>query len=225
MEFVPLWTSILRSRKISRLPGDLFKFWISCLLLAKEHDPRDGCLPSIDDLSYALHISEKDCLASLSSLVKLSLIEVHGQASEMSPDIGTGGGYPSLLIANWRSWKVGKDPTGAIKKQRYRERQKELRNSQNGQPGYDVPGRPPCPLLSPEQGGRHPLKGVSPPVHFGGFDPDSAGAASKSTPPSPGHPDPSSPDPLPNRLTQEEYIAAIQAAAQRRKESSNNGRP
>lgn len=133
MQFVPLWTSILRSRKVAGLSGDDYKFWTMCMLLAQEHDYRTGSLPSVADISYALHMSQKDCLSTLSTLVRGHFLDVQN------------GIY---FVHDWDEWKLGKDPTGAEKKRRYREKKKRLAEQASGVivPGHG--GRPQMSTLS-----------------------------------------------------------------------------
>ena len=110
MQFVPLWTSILRSQKVAAMPDDLYRMWILCLVVAQEHDHRSGSLPCLEDLAYTLHLDAKECESRASRLNRdgfLDLIE---------------GVY---LIHDWGDWKVKNDPTGALRSRRYREKVKE----------------------------------------------------------------------------------------------------
>jgi hypothetical protein len=110
MQFVPLWTSILRSRKVATLPDDLYRTWTLCLLTAQEHDHKHGSLPSVDDLSYSLHMSNDNCLSRLSRLVTLKFLDLRD------------GIY---YIHDWDDWKHKPDPTGTARKQAQRERERE----------------------------------------------------------------------------------------------------
>ena len=116
MQFIPLWTSMLHSRKVASLSGDDYKVWTMCMLLAQEYDFRTGSLPPISDISYALHMSQKDCLSTLSTLVRGHFLDVQN---------GT------YFVHDWSDWKLGKDPTGAEKKRRYREKKKLLAECAN----------------------------------------------------------------------------------------------
>lgn len=124
MQFVPLWTAILRSRKVAGLPDDLFRTWTLCLLTAQEHDHKHGSLPPVDDFSYSIHMEAKSLMSRLSRLVTLRFLDIRD------------GVY---YIHDWDDWKHRPDPTGAARKraQRERERQKELEaqedNDRNGE--------------------------------------------------------------------------------------------
>lgn len=107
MQYVPLWTCILKSRKVGSLPPDLFRFWILCLVSAQEHDHRRGTLPSLDDLAYSLHMESDKVADLMSQLVRRDFVTDRE------------GVY---AIHDWKDWKHLPDPTAAERKRRQRAR-------------------------------------------------------------------------------------------------------
>ncbi len=107
MQYVPLWTCILKSRKVGGLPPDLFRFWILCLVSAQEHDHRRGTLPSLDDLAYSLHMETSEVAVFMSQLVTRDFVTDRD------------GVY---AIHDWSDWKQLPDPTSAERKRRQRAR-------------------------------------------------------------------------------------------------------
>ena len=107
MQYVPLWTCILKSRKVASLPPDRFRFWVLCLLSAQEHDHRRGTLPSLDDLAYSLHMDTDQVAVFMAELVK------HGFVTDCD------GVY---AIHDWKEWKNVPDPTAAERKRKQRDR-------------------------------------------------------------------------------------------------------
>ena len=123
MQFVPLWTSILRSKKVFDLPDDLFRTWALFLLSAQEHDHRSGSLPRTEDLAHSLHLDEKECLSRLSRLSRDGFLdECEGV----------------FTIHDWDDWKVRKDFTGAERKRRQREKDKDKKRLRKMSNGADV---------------------------------------------------------------------------------------
>ena len=105
MQYVPLWTCILKSRKVGSLSPELFRFWILCLVSAQEHDHRKGTLPSLDDLAYSLHMRMDEVEALMSQLVTRDFVA------------DCDGVY---TIHDWNDWKHVPDPTAAERKRRQR---------------------------------------------------------------------------------------------------------
>lgn len=110
MQFVPLWTSILNSRKVAGLPDDLYRMWTLCLVVAQEHDHRYGTLPTPDDLSYRLHLEPDVTMSRLSRLSRAGFIEE------------CDGVYS---IHDWEDWKHRPDPTATARKRAQRERERQ----------------------------------------------------------------------------------------------------
>lgn len=128
MQFVPLWTSILNSRKVAGLPDDLYRMWTLCLVVAQEYDHRYGTLPAPDDLSYRLHLDPKECMSRLSRLSRDGFIEIQD------------GVYS---IHDWEDWKHRPDPTSAARKRAQRQREREKKQevtseSDDTDPSIDV---------------------------------------------------------------------------------------
>jgi len=122
VQFVPLWTSVLRSRKVASLSESLRWTWIACLLVAQEHDHKHGTLPNVDDMSYALHMEPAELMSRLSRLSRAGFIEEHG------------GVYS---IHDWDDWKHRPDPTATARKRAQRERERlktQAVTSRNGEP-------------------------------------------------------------------------------------------
>lgn len=109
MQFVPLWTSILKSRKIGTLSPEAFRFWILCLVSAQDHDHKDGTLPRVDDLAYSLHMNVADATRLIKELVACDLI--------CDSDA-------CYSIHDWKDWKHNPDPTNAERQRRFREKRK-----------------------------------------------------------------------------------------------------
>ena len=105
MQFVPLWTCILKSRKVGALPADIFRFWVFCLVSAQDHDHRRGTLPSLDDLAYSLHMELADVTPLMSQLVTRGFVTCRDGVH---------------AIHDWQDWKVRVDPTAAERKRRER---------------------------------------------------------------------------------------------------------
>ena len=62
----------LNNPKAQRLPGSIFKGWVNLLCLAKE---TDGILPSIEDISFRLRLSEPKIESLLNTLRARGLVE------------------------------------------------------------------------------------------------------------------------------------------------------
>lgn len=105
MQFVPLWTCILKSRKVGQLPAELFRFWILCLVSAQDHDHRRGTLPHLDDLAYSLHMDLPEVESLMSRLVTMGFVTDRDG---------------SYAVHDWQDWKYQPDPTAAERKRRQR---------------------------------------------------------------------------------------------------------
>lgn len=109
MQYVPLWTTILRSRKIFNLDDSAFRFWINCLALAQDHDQRRGSLPDLDSIAFSLRLDDDVASSLMDRLTAAGLIDV----------VGT-----EHVIHNWDKWRYRADPTAAERKRNQRMRQK-----------------------------------------------------------------------------------------------------
>ena len=104
MQFVPLWTSILKSKKIGSLSSDEGWFWTRCLVSAQDHDHKNGTLPSIDDLAYSLHMEVTEVTRLITALVAKGFVtDVRG----------------CYAIHDWQDWRYKPDPTNAERQRRF----------------------------------------------------------------------------------------------------------
>lgn len=72
MAWFRFYDEALDDPKVQRLPGDLFKFWVNLLCLAKKHD---GILPPVADVAFALRLTNQKAYSVLGELRKAGLIE------------------------------------------------------------------------------------------------------------------------------------------------------
>jgi hypothetical protein len=85
-----MWHRTLESRKVQSLSGDLFKSWCNLLMLATRLD-KDGFLPSIEDIAYALRMSEDQAEVVTEDLVNLRFLDRL---------------KPGLRIHDWGDWQL-----------------------------------------------------------------------------------------------------------------------
>jgi hypothetical protein len=112
----------MNNPKAQRLPGDLFKFWVNCLCVASS---RDGSLPCVADLAFALRLPEKKTADWLADLESRQLLDP-------SPDDGR------YTMHDWSEYQYASDSSaGRVK--RYRERRKGVTGND------DVTLHPPLP--------------------------------------------------------------------------------
>jgi len=123
MQFVPLWTTILRSRKVAGISESLRWTWVECLLTAQEHDHKHGTLPNVDDMSYALHMESEELMSRLSRLSRAGFLDEQD------------GVYS---IHDWEDWKYRPDPTAAARKRAERERKNAQDKHGNGVKDEDM---------------------------------------------------------------------------------------
>lgn len=71
--WIKLYTEILSDPKMGRMSDKLFRRTIELFLLAGKED-KDGVLPSINDISWILHISEKEVKTVLQDLIKVGIV-------------------------------------------------------------------------------------------------------------------------------------------------------
>jgi len=107
------YAEALEDPKVQRLPDALFKTWVNLLCLAARNE---GILPSLEDIVFALRLSEKDTQKRLDALVSILLLDRDGE---------------TLLPHNWngRQFKSD-DATERVK--RYRERNKKQESNVSG---------------------------------------------------------------------------------------------
>lgn len=72
---------VLDDPKVQRLPADLFKSWVNLLCLASKSD--DGELPSVDDIAFALRMSDGEVQSILAQLAERGLIDL--QDDKLAP--------------------------------------------------------------------------------------------------------------------------------------------
>lgn len=103
-----MYDDVLDDPKVQRLPPDLFKAWVNLLCLASRND---GLLPDIDDIAFALRMSQDVTRDIVRDLSQRGLID---DCDGLSPH-------------NWnsRQFKSDKDDTAAERKRKQRKREKE----------------------------------------------------------------------------------------------------
>lgn len=67
-----LYDDVLNDPKVQRLSGDTFKFWINMLCIASKNG---GVLPSIEDMAFALRVSNDVCSSLIDELKTCGLID------------------------------------------------------------------------------------------------------------------------------------------------------
>lgn len=102
-----MYDDLLDDPKVQRLDPVLFKTWVNLLCLASRND---GTLPGIEDIAFALRISDDDAASRMADLVAKGLID---DGEELTPH-------------NWnaRQFKSDRDESGAERQKRKRERDK-----------------------------------------------------------------------------------------------------
>lgn len=101
-----LYTEILTDPKVMQLGGSLFKTWVLCLCLAKQHD---GYLPDLSEIGFALRLRTDVVKQHVEALVSSGLID----------RTETG-----LRPHNWDKWQYKSDDVNA----RVRDWRKRKRN-------------------------------------------------------------------------------------------------
>jgi len=106
-----MYDDVLDDPKVQRLPADLFKAWVNLLCLASRND---GTLPPIDDIAFALRMSQDVTRDIVRDLSQRGLID---DCDGLSPH-------------NWsaRQFKSDKDESAAERKRAQRKREKERQN-------------------------------------------------------------------------------------------------
>lgn len=109
-----MYADVLDDPKVQRLPPDLFKAWVNLLCLASRND---GVLPSIEDISFALRMSQDVTRDMVVTLSRHGLLDGD---DELSPH-------------NWaeRQFKSDSAEDAKIRKRRQREREKTANVTDN----------------------------------------------------------------------------------------------
>lgn len=105
--------SAVNNRKLQKLSGDMFKAWFNVNCIASEND---GVVPPIEDVAFALRISEQRAAAILTQLVAAKLLDRYGD---------------HFIPHDWdqHQFKSDKtDPTAASRQKRYRDNKRNRRN-------------------------------------------------------------------------------------------------
>ena len=108
-KWIKLHTEILTDPKMGRMSDKLFRRTIELFLLAGKEDA-DGALPSVQDIAWTLHTTEKEIAALLADLTEIGIIEK------------TDAGY---AVANFVSRQMS-NMTEAERKAVQRERQRTM---------------------------------------------------------------------------------------------------
>jgi len=72
MKWFRFYSDALDDPKVQRLPGDLFKAWVNILCLASRSE---GVLPSMEDMTFGLRLSETEVTAILAALTARGLLD------------------------------------------------------------------------------------------------------------------------------------------------------
>jgi len=103
--------------KVQRLPGDLFKTWVNLLCLANKSEER-GCLPSTEDIAFALRLDLATATAHLDELAERGLLD--GDDDRRTPH-------------NWAGrQKASDDVTARVHQHRNKAKQSETLQERSG---------------------------------------------------------------------------------------------
>jgi hypothetical protein len=103
-----MYADVLDDPKVQRLPDDLFKAWVNLLCLASRND---GVLPPVEDIAFALRMSQDVTVTVTAELVKRGLLD---EGDNLAPH-------------NWaeRQFKSDTPESAAERKRAQRAREKE----------------------------------------------------------------------------------------------------
>jgi hypothetical protein len=104
----------VNNRKLQRLPGELFKAWYNVNCLASGNG---GVVPPIEDVAFALRLTEQRAAAVLTQLATAKLLDKDGD---------------NLIPHDWdeHQFKSDKtDPTAPLRQKRYRDKKRNDRNA------------------------------------------------------------------------------------------------
>ena len=100
------YAEALEDPKVQRLPDAMFKTWVNFLCLATRNE---GILPPLEDIAFALRLSERDTQKRLDALISSGLIDKDGE---------------TLIPHNWNGRQFKSDDSKERVK-RYRDRYKK----------------------------------------------------------------------------------------------------
>jgi len=75
MKWFRFYHDALDDPKVQRLPGDLFKCWVNMLCLASRNEERGLVTKGLEEIAFALRLSDEDTAIMLADLVCRGLIE------------------------------------------------------------------------------------------------------------------------------------------------------
>ena len=107
MSWLRLYTDLINDPKVMQLECKLFRTWISCLCIAKQ---RDGVLPDLPAIAFALRIKEETAKQHVDALIEANLLDVTENG---------------LIPHNWANRQYLSD-TSKARTRRYRDRQKTV---------------------------------------------------------------------------------------------------
>jgi hypothetical protein len=81
LDWLRLYHALLHDPKVQELPGDDFKGWVNCLLVASQNSPR-GQLPPLANLAFLLRLSVEQTKGLCGRLVERGLLETVRSVSE-----------------------------------------------------------------------------------------------------------------------------------------------
>lgn len=104
-----MYSEVLHDPKVQTLPPALFKTWVNLLCLAGQ---KDGDLPGLDEIAFALRLSRSAASKQLRELIERGLIHRDGD---------------QFLVHNWdqRQFKSDRDDTAAERQRKKRERDRQ----------------------------------------------------------------------------------------------------
>jgi hypothetical protein len=109
-----MYADVLDDPKVQKLPPDLFKVWVNLLCLAARND---GMLPPMEDIAFALRLSQDVTVTVTADLVQRGLLD---ECDGLSPH-------------NWaeRQFKSDTPESAAERKRKQRAREKQAQNPDN----------------------------------------------------------------------------------------------
>ncbi len=109
-----MYSDVLDDPKVQKLPADLFKAWVNLLCLASRND---GVLPALEDIAFALRMSQDVTVTVTAELVKRGLLD---ECDGLSPH-------------NWaeRQFKSDTPEDAKERKRKQRQREKQQQNTDN----------------------------------------------------------------------------------------------
>jgi hypothetical protein len=102
MNWFRFYHDALDDPKVQRLAPDLFKAWVNLLCLASKQDER-GCLPSLEDIAFALRVDGDEAARYIGDLARAGLLDFDDE----------------MCIHNWHGrQRVSDDVTERVRKHR-----------------------------------------------------------------------------------------------------------